>query len=84
MLPIYSILSILKYIYEIVYKVLITYKCNDKILGYDVLVHEHHNHATFMNQFIVTQNFITALTGDEYFRNWSKPRKWCTFLFALN
>ena len=25
----------------------------------------------FMNQFIVTQNLITALTGDKYFRRWS-------------
>ena len=58
-----------KYILQkrLIFKVLTTYQCSDKILGYDELVHEHHNHATFMNQFIVTQNLITALTGDKYF-----------------
>ena len=50
-------------------RVLITYQCSDKILCYDELVHEYHNHTTFMNQFMVTQNFITALTGDKYFSN---------------
>ena len=30
---------------------------------------KHHNHATFMNQKVVTENFIIELTGDKYFRN---------------
>ena len=29
---------------------------------------KHHNHATFMNQKVVTQNFIIEPTGDKYFR----------------
>ena len=28
---------------------------------------KHHNHATFMNQKVVTQNFIVEPTGDKYF-----------------
>ena len=28
---------------------------------------KHHNHATFMNQKVVTQNFIIEPTGDKYF-----------------
>ena len=48
-------------------KVLNTCQCSDKILGYDELVHEGWVIMMFMNQFIVTQNFITALTGDKYF-----------------
>ena len=28
---------------------------------------KHHNHATFMNQKVVLQNFIIELTGDKYF-----------------
>ena len=30
---------------------------------------KHHNHATFMNQKVVTQNFMIAPTGDKYFNN---------------
>ena len=33
---------------------------------------KHHNHATFMNQKVVTQNFIIEPTGDKYFRSNSK------------
>ena len=29
---------------------------------------KHHNHATFMNQKVVAQNFIMEPTGDKYFR----------------
>ena len=28
---------------------------------------KHHNHATFMNQKVVIQNFIIEPTGDKYF-----------------
>ena len=28
---------------------------------------KHHNHGTFMNQKVVTQNFNTEPTGDKYF-----------------
>ena len=28
---------------------------------------KHHNHATFMNQKVVTQNFIIEQIGDKYF-----------------
>ena len=28
---------------------------------------KHHNHTTFMNQKVVTENFIIELTGDKYF-----------------
>ena len=28
---------------------------------------KHHNHATFMNQKVVTENFIIEPTGDKYF-----------------
>ena len=51
-------------------KVLITCHCSDKILGYNELVHEGVI-MMFMNQFIVTQNSITALTGDKYFSKFS-------------
>ena len=33
---------------------------------------KHHNHATFMKQKVVTQNFIIELTGDKYFRRSDK------------
>ena len=62
-----------------VIKVLITGQCNDKLLGYDESVHEGCVIMMFMNRFIVTQNFITALTGNKYFRmksNASSKRFW--------
>ena len=46
-------------------KVLITYRCSDKILGYDELVHEGCVIMMFINQFIVTHR-NTALIGDKY------------------
>ena len=33
---------------------------------------KHHNHATLMNQKVVTENFIIELTGDKYFSSQSK------------
>ena len=48
-------------------RVLITSWLNDKILGYHFLVPvEHHNHATLVNQKVVTRNFIIEHTGDKY------------------
>ena len=35
---------------------------------------KHHNHATFMNQKVVFQNFIIEPTGDKYFST-SKTRE---------
>ena len=52
---------------SIISKVVITCQCSDKFLDYDESVHEGCMIMMFMNRFIVTQNFITALTGDKYF-----------------
>ena len=44
---------------------------------------KHHNHATFMNQKVVTENFIIELTGDKYFSTIVKIRG-CHTLLCIN
>jgi hypothetical protein len=56
-------------------KALITSRFNDNILCQHFLVpveHKHHNHATFMNQKVVTQNFIIEVLYHD-FRNTLVP-----------
>ena len=64
-------------------KVLITCQCSDKILSYDELVHEGCVIMMFMNQFIVTQNFSTALTGDKYFSKMNSKTLYFHFIIDV-